>query len=230
MTCYAPLQSISFPDSKYHGADIGPIWGRQDPDGPHVGHMNFAIWVVVRNWKILTLLYWHHHTVCLFLCVHIHTCMMLFQVSDSDIHEALYEHNEFSVSTPIFHRYFLFLSHSDFDKLATILQVVISNTFGWKKKEVLHYYWNFNEVCSKGPIDSYPALMHCLRWWLGTEGSTSLVYELILTKVYDALMMLSSNGNFFPCYWPFVQGIHRWIPLTKARDVELWCFLWYAPE
>ena len=26
------------------------------------------------------------------------------------------------------------------------------------------------------------------------------------------------------------MGIHRWIPLTKASDVELWCFLWCAPE
>ena len=24
---------------------MGPIWGRQDPGGPHVGPMNFAIWV-----------------------------------------------------------------------------------------------------------------------------------------------------------------------------------------
>ena len=33
-----------FPDSKVHGANMGPIWGRQDPGGPHVGPMNFAIW------------------------------------------------------------------------------------------------------------------------------------------------------------------------------------------
>ena len=32
------------PYSKVHGADMGPIWGRQDPGGPHVGPMNFAIW------------------------------------------------------------------------------------------------------------------------------------------------------------------------------------------
>ena len=31
-------------DSMVHGADIGPIWGRQDTGGPHVGPMNFAIW------------------------------------------------------------------------------------------------------------------------------------------------------------------------------------------
>ena len=36
---------FSYPDSKVHGANIGPIWGRQDPGGPYVGPMNFAIWV-----------------------------------------------------------------------------------------------------------------------------------------------------------------------------------------
>ena len=29
----------------------------------------------------------------------------------------------------------------------------------------------------------------------------------------------------FPRYWPFVWGIHQLIPLTKASDTELWCFL-----
>ena len=31
-------------DNKVHGTNMGPIWGRQDPGGPHVGPMNFAIW------------------------------------------------------------------------------------------------------------------------------------------------------------------------------------------
>ena len=35
----------SFPDLKIHGAYMGPIWGWQDPGGPHVDPMNFAIWV-----------------------------------------------------------------------------------------------------------------------------------------------------------------------------------------
>ena len=34
-----------YPDNKVHGANMGTIWGRQDPGGPHVGPMNFAIWV-----------------------------------------------------------------------------------------------------------------------------------------------------------------------------------------
>ena len=36
--------NVNIPDSKVHGDNMGPIWGRQDPGGPHVGPMNFAIW------------------------------------------------------------------------------------------------------------------------------------------------------------------------------------------
>ena len=32
------------PDGKIHGANIGPIWGRQDPGGPDVGLMSVVIW------------------------------------------------------------------------------------------------------------------------------------------------------------------------------------------
>ena len=44
------ILSMAYPDSKVHGANMGPIWGRQDPGGPHVGPMNFAIWVVKSQW------------------------------------------------------------------------------------------------------------------------------------------------------------------------------------
>ena len=40
-----------YPDSKVHGANMGPIWGRQDPGGPHVGPMNLVIWV--HQWTVI---------------------------------------------------------------------------------------------------------------------------------------------------------------------------------
>ena len=41
---------MAYPDSKVHGANMGPIWGWQDPaGGPHVGHVNLAIWVVSQS-------------------------------------------------------------------------------------------------------------------------------------------------------------------------------------
>ena len=45
-------QVNTVPDSKVHGAYMGPIWGRQDPDGPHVGPMNVAIWDGLWVWCI----------------------------------------------------------------------------------------------------------------------------------------------------------------------------------
>ena len=44
-------------DSKVHGANMGPIWGRQDPGGSHVGPMNFAIWVAICMHTFINLFY-----------------------------------------------------------------------------------------------------------------------------------------------------------------------------
>ena len=45
----AKQHTSEFPDSKVHGANMGPIWGLQDPGGPHVGSMNLAICVDAPN-------------------------------------------------------------------------------------------------------------------------------------------------------------------------------------
>ena len=43
--------------------------------------------------------------------------------------------------------------------------------------------------------------------------------------------MTSSNGSIFRVTVPLCGEFtgHRWIPLKKASDAELWCFLWSAP-
>ena len=46
----------AFPDNKVHGAYMGPTWGRQDPGGPHVGPMNFAIWVAMFSYHFTYIL------------------------------------------------------------------------------------------------------------------------------------------------------------------------------
>ena len=45
-------------------------------------------------------------------------------------------------------------------------------------------------------------------------------------------MMTSSNGNIFRVTGPLCGEFagHRWIPLTKASDAELWLFIWPARE
>ena len=48
------MDAWSSPDSKVHGANMGPIWGRHDPGGPHVGPVNFAIWKFIRSFTQYT--------------------------------------------------------------------------------------------------------------------------------------------------------------------------------
>ena len=51
-------------------------------------------------------------------------------------------------------------------------------------------------------------------------------------SVYIGSLMTPSNGNIFRVtgllYEEFTGD--RWIPLTKASDAELWCFIWSGPE
>ena len=52
MTCHTSQEAVycsysDIPDSKVHGTNMGPAWGRQDPGGPHVGPMNLAIWHIL---------------------------------------------------------------------------------------------------------------------------------------------------------------------------------------
>ena len=39
-----------YPDSKVHGANMGPTWVLSVPDGPHIGPMNLAISVIMVTW------------------------------------------------------------------------------------------------------------------------------------------------------------------------------------
>ena len=51
-----------YPDSKVHGANMGPTWGQQDPGGPHVGPMNLTIRVCIQKKSILNLTLKHRET------------------------------------------------------------------------------------------------------------------------------------------------------------------------
>ena len=44
---------VTNPVSKVHGANMGPSWGLQDPSGPYVSPMNFAIWECHVNRRLI---------------------------------------------------------------------------------------------------------------------------------------------------------------------------------
>ena len=55
-----------YPDSKFYRANMGPIWGWQDPGGPYVGPMNFDIWDSF-SFKPQTRHFWEIKPINLFL-------------------------------------------------------------------------------------------------------------------------------------------------------------------
>ena len=60
-----------------------------------------------------------------------------------------------------------------------------------------------------------------------------LLEPSVIFKSFDRQFILtSSSGNTFRVtghLWGESVG-HRWIPLTKASDTEIWCYLWSVPE
>ena len=62
--------------------------------------------------------------------------------------------------------------------------------------------------------------------------STSILLIFTETVVGQQYKMKSSNGNIFRVTGHLCGEFTgpRWIPRTKASDVELWCFLWSASE
>ena len=54
----------------------------------------------------------------------------------------------------------------------------------------------------------------------------------LLENNHSGATMTSSNGSIFRVTDSLCGEFtgHRWIPLTKASDAELWCFLWSVPE
>ena len=66
-------------------------------------------------------------------------------------------------------------------------------------------------------------------WLAWAFGENWLWYKRMARHCYHDDVI---KWKHFVRYWPLVRGIHRWqwIPLTKASDAELWCFLWSAHE
>ena len=55
------------------------------------------------------------------------------------------------------------------------------------------------------------------------------LYIQFLSHIADQHMMTSSNGNIFCVTGHLCREYTgpRWVPLTKASDAELWCFIYF---
>ena len=109
------LQIQCYPDSNVHGANMGPIWGRQDPGGPHVGPMKLAIWVVICQHSSRHVQYMH------ILCLKSLSCGLFSKLGYSNQN--------------IFHYIFLLVS-------SWVTKIFIqSDMFLWDWDIIIHCVW-----------------------------------------------------------------------------------------
>ena len=88
-----------------------------------------------------------------------------------------------------------------------------------------------------GLINNIPALVQIMAWRrpgdkpLSESMVVGLLTHICVTRPQWVNMMASSDGNIFRVTGHFYGEFtgHRWFPRTKA-SVELWSFLWSAPE
>ena len=96
--------------------------------------------------------------------------------------------------------------------LTFVIVPVLFHIFQMQFKVNSSYLW----LCKYFNDKNHWIIFIWVRAWLDTSSADG---EVIKWK-------------HFSCYWAFVRGFTGplWIPLTKASDAELWCFLSSAPE
>ena len=112
---------------------------------------------------------------------------------------------------------------------------IIDNVFLYNSSVVTLMHIDLYMMCLTADMTNcgnYPKynLHCCLRYYVMEGVFTGIPPSHRI--VYTFNMMTSSNENIFRVTGPLCGEFtgHRWIPLTKASDAELWCFLWSPPE
>ena len=204
-----------FPDNKVHGANVGPRWDRQGLGGPHVGHMNFVIWVVhvpiKWRWNIWMNTWWYHQ-------MKTFSALQALCAGNSPVTD------EFPSKRPVKRSFDVF-----FD-LRLNKRLSKQTRRRWLETPSRSLWRHCNEIAGiHKKTHRYITLcifdgIYCL----------SVSQSIMLPRRHKvaAIMMTASNGNIFRVTGPLCGAFtsHRWIPLKKASNAELWCFLWSAPE
>ena len=98
----------------------------------------------------------------------------------------------------------------------------------------MHWFGIYQAISHK--VDNL--IVVCHPWWAPTGYANIIAADVLVPNRRQIInnrhmltqlefMITSSNGNIFRVTGPLCGEFtgHRWIPLTKANDAELWCFL-----
>ena len=118
--------------------------------------------------------------------------------------------------------------------MCEIVSMDYSRNYHWVSKGIVIFCKISSRVCFVLFCCAYvigSKWIHVINWIILVRVPVCII-ALGVPMKYNPDMMTSSNGNIFHAtglLWGESTG-HRWIPLTKTSDAELWCFFLSVPE
>ena len=82
--------------ARFMGPNMRPIWGQQDPGGPHVGPMSFAIWdelTLIPTWDHVGSCEWHRTSHVIDQHWHSYSLMPSSSIMADDVIKSLWSEN-----------------------------------------------------------------------------------------------------------------------------------------
>ena len=139
---------------------MGPIWGRQDPSGPHVGPMNFVIWEPFHGSQISSPIGWLHSRP-----------LGYYGLLVNSIGAPPYVWNSMKKVSDKICLSLVFFSYSD---IFGILEIFVSEPVNWYYTAILYCNMMLTNamVNPLRPSDAYMRRKfnyHCFRLWLGAD-------------------------------------------------------------
>ena len=173
------MQAI--PDSKVHGANMGPTWVLSAPDGPHVGPMNLAIRVGTYDWNQTIYL----KSTC--IEAKVKKCRWWQYPIQPSRPKTINEAMDMQKWTGM-----LKLTHWGPRQMDAISQTTFSNAFSWMKlfESQLKFHW------SLFPRVQLTIFQQWFRWWLGAVQATSHYLNqwwLVYRRIYVSLGLNELN-------------------------------------
>ena len=107
----------------------------------------------------------------------------------------------------------------------------------WFRSKSFNYLWLSKVSTNERRHNICNVFSYWHRPYSAIARKQALIYVRPLSQLWRIQYFGSCHDDVIqwkhvPCNWLFVRestGLW-WIPLTKASDAELWCFLWSVPE
>ena len=202
------LFKVTCPDSKIHGANVRPTWGRQEPGGTHVGHTTLAIWDTL-----------NHPALCLFRTEHWSLCLHIFITYSWHIFNTISQHVLTAESGVIF--VFIFagvVCPRSSPDLRDVVQLRHDSCAiwlcRWRVAGVVPGHWSTTTSTHR----THQFRHRRANNWHTKSGR---LRSLLQRKV---MLWYRKASHITGPLWGESTG-HQWIPSHMAINVEHWCFL-----